>query len=103
MNCICMHKRTTKTSIRLMRPAKTQIRLLGCAVRVLPDRMCILQLLGYPKWDEQEPLPYWVDVQADLSLCCLLRSYCRFCRALAHINDVYQEMFFWRKNVHNTG
>ena len=39
---------------------------------------------GYPKSDKREPLPYWVDIQADLSLCCSHRSYCRFCRALAH-------------------
>ena len=31
--------------------------------------MCILQPPRYPKRDEQEPLPYLVDVQADLSLC----------------------------------
>ena len=46
--------------------------------------MCLLQTLGYPKWDEWEPLPYWVDVQADLSLCWSHRSYGRFCRALAY-------------------
>ena len=48
--------------------------------------MCLLQLPGYPKRDDQEPLSYWVDVQADLSLCWLHRSCNRFCRALAHLS-----------------
>ena len=38
------------------------------------------------KKDKREPLPDWVDVQADLSLCWLQRSTCRFCRALAHLS-----------------
>ena len=38
-------------------------------IRVFADHKCLLQPLGYPKRDEQEPLLYWVDVQADLSLC----------------------------------
>ena len=54
-------------------------------IRVFADRMCLLQSLGYPKTDKQEPLPYWVDVQ-DLSLCSLHRFYCRFCRALAQMH-----------------
>ena len=29
------------------------------------------------------PLPYWVDVQVDLSLCSSDRSYCRFSSVLA--------------------
>ena len=37
------------------------------------------------KMDKREPLPYWVDIQADLSLCWSHRPYCKFCRALAHI------------------
>ena len=44
---------------------------------------CCLQSPGYPKRDKRVPLPYWVDVHADLRLCWLHRSYCRFCRALA--------------------
>ena len=48
-------------------------------VRVFADRTCLLQPLGFPKKDEQELLPYWVDVQADLSLCWLHKSYCGFC------------------------
>ena len=34
-------------------------------------------------------LPYWMDVQADPSLCWSHRSYCRFYCALAYL--VYQE------------
>ena len=55
---------------------------------VLADCMCLLQPLGYPKRDEQEPLPYWVDVQADLSLCWSHTSYCRFCRVLVQISFI---------------
>ena len=52
-------------------------------IRVIADCMSLLQPPGYPKRDTREPLPYWVDVQADL--CWLHKSYCRFCRALAEI------------------
>ena len=52
-------------------------------IRVFADRMCLLQPPGYPKRDKQEPLPYWVDVQVDLSLCWSHTSYCKFCHALA--------------------
>ena len=34
----------------------------------------------YPKRDKQDSLSYWVDVQADLRLCWLHRSYCMFLR-----------------------
>ena len=54
-------------------------------IRVFADRICLLQPVGYPKRDKGEPLPYWVDVQADLSLCWLHRPYCRFYHALAQI------------------
>ena len=62
-------------------------------IRVLADRMCLLQPPGYLKRNKQEPLPYWVDVQADLSLCWLHRSYCRFCLELARIST----FFDWEK------
>ena len=42
--------------------------LLYSLIRAFPDCMYLLQPPGYPKRDKQEPLPYWVDVQADLSL-----------------------------------
>ena len=54
-------------------------------IRVFADCICLLQPPGYPKRDKREPLPYWVDVQADLSLCWSHMSYCRFCRALAQM------------------
>ena len=50
---------------------------------------CCLQPPGYPKWDKREPLPYWVDIQADLSLCWSHRSYCRSC-ALAQISVLFK-------------
>ena len=53
--------------------------------RVFADRMCLQQPPGYQKKDKREPLPYWVVVQADLSLCFSQRSCCSFFfRALAH-------------------
>ena len=54
-------------------------------IRVFADNMCLLQPQGYSKKDKRESLPYWVDVQADLSLCWLHRSYCRFCHVLAQM------------------
>ena len=48
------------------------------AFRVFPDHMCLLQSPGYPKTNKRAALPYWVDIQADMSLCWLHRSYCRF-------------------------
>ena len=47
--------------------------------------MSLLQPPGYSNRDNREPLPYWVDVQADLNLCWLNMPYCRFCRVLAHM------------------
>ena len=38
-------------------------------IRNFADRMCLLQPPGYQKRDKGEPLPYWVNVQADQSLC----------------------------------
>ena len=35
-------------------------------IRVFADRMCRLKPPDYPKRDKREPLPYWVDAQADL-------------------------------------
>ena len=54
-------------------------------IRVFADCMCFLQPLPYPKRDTREALPYWVDVQADLSLCWSNKSYWRFCHALAQM------------------
>ena len=78
-------QRTTKPTIRLARPANSdQPAQPRSLIWVFTDRMCLLQHLGYPKKGKREPLPCWMDVQADLSLCWLHRSYYRFCRALAH-------------------
>ena len=54
-------------------------------IRVLTNRMCLLQPPGYPKRDKQESLPYWVDIHADLSLCWSHKSYCKFCRTLVQM------------------
>ena len=53
-------------------------------IRVFTDCMCLLQPTGYPKSDTREPLPYWMDVKANISLCWLQRYFCRFCRALGY-------------------
>ena len=79
-------------------------------IRVFADHMCILHPPGNPKRDKREPMAYWVDVLADLRLCWLHRSCCRFCYALAHffyfsqkIRLMYchyswrQVLFLWRK------
>ena len=47
-------------------------------IRLFAEHMCLQQ--RYPARNEQEPLPYSVYVQADLSLCWSHRSYCRYCR-----------------------
>ena len=72
----------TKPMIRLVRPTKSQISLPIQAV--FPDRMCLLQPTGYPKSDKQEPLPHWVDVQADLSFAGHIGLIVGFVGALAH-------------------
>ena len=51
-------------------------------IRVFADRTCLLQPPGYPKRDKGEAMPFWMDLQADVSLCWTHRSYCRFCHAL---------------------
>ena len=51
---------------------------------VFADRMCLLRPPRYQKNYERKPLPYWVDLQADLILCWSHRSYCRFSRTLTH-------------------
>ena len=56
-----------------MRPVKTQISL---HIRAVWSESSLVVCTFYSlqtiqKGDRQEPLPYWVDVQADLSLCWL--------------------------------
>ena len=43
---------------------------------VFADLKCLLQPPGYPMKDEREPMPYWMNVQADLCICWLHRSCC---------------------------
>ena len=71
-----------KFTIKVVGPAKTPLSL----VTVFADRMRFLQPSAYPKRDKREPLPYWVDVQADVCLCWSHRSYCIFCRALSDMS-----------------
>ena len=56
-------------------------------IRIFADCMFLQQPTGYPKRDKLEPFPYWVDIQADLSLCWSHKSdYCRICHALDQIS-----------------
>ena len=71
-----MSQRTTKHTLRLVRPAETQISLRIRAV--WSERLCWSYVPpGYPKRYKLNPLKYWLDVQADLSLCWSHGSYCR--------------------------
>ena len=38
---------------------------------------------------KRELLPHWEDVQVDLRLGWSYRSYCRFCRRLAHFSFIF--------------
>ena len=97
----------TESTIRLVRPVKTQISLhihtvwsvfTYCMCLLQPYCMCFLQPQGYPKRYGQEPLPYWVDVQADLFAG--HRGLCRFCHALVHILLIHQVLFSpWVSNL----
>ena len=64
--------------------------------------MCLLQHPGCLKKDKWESLLYSVDVQANTSFCWQHRSYCRFCRALAHICSVWGESsisYWWHTTL----
>ena len=85
---------TTKSAVRFVWPAKTLIRLRIHAVwSVFTDRMCFLQPLVYPKSDKREPLSYWVDVLADLSLCWSERPFWKFCCALARLSHFFMKIY----------
>ena len=75
------YEKTIATSKDSDQPAHTR-----SLIRVFADRMCLLQHPGSPKWDKREPVPYWVDVSADLGLCWSHGPYCRFCHALAYLS-----------------
>ena len=65
-------------------------------IRVFADRTYLLQPPDYTKRNKQVLLLYWVELQADLSLCWSHWSYCRFCRALARFiahTNVYFHLF----------
>ena len=83
---IQLSQRTTKPTISFVRPAKTQVSLRNRAVwSVFTDRMYLLKPPDCQKRDKRELLPYWVNVQAEMSLCWSHRSYCRFRFALAQL------------------
>ena len=79
-----MSQRKTKPTIRrATNEDSDQPVNLHSLIRVFAESMCLLQLPGYPKRDEREPLPYWVNVQADLSICWSLGLHYRVHRARA--------------------
>ena len=56
---IYKRQRTTKSTIRFVQPAQTQISMRFRAVWLeFADRMCLLPPPGYLKRDERERLPY---------------------------------------------
>ena len=74
-----MSQCTIKATVRLVRPAKTQISLRIRAVwRESSLIVCAYCSIRAIQRGINEPLPYWVDVQVDPSLCWPHRSYCRF-------------------------
>ena len=81
---------TWKPTIRLVRPANIpmnlRIRAVWSDYLLIACAFYIVQPPGYPKRDKREPLPHWMNVQANLSLCWLHRSYCRIYRTLHHEN-----------------
>ena len=82
---------TTKPTIRVVRPAKIQI-----SLRIFTDCKGLQQPPGYPRSYKREPLSYWMNVQADLSLRWSHRSYCRFCHAQAQfIVEIYNATIYF--------
>ena len=84
----------TKPTTRLVQPAKTWISLPIRTVwsESFAEGMCLIQTSGNPKRDEQELLLYWVDVQADLSLCWSHRSYCVLCWLISLRKHAYSNI-----------
>ena len=80
-----MSQHTTKPSIRLVQSAKTD----QPAYQKGADHMCLLQPPDFSKRNKREPMAYWVDLQADLRLCWLHRSNCRFGHVPARIYLVF--------------
>ena len=72
-----------KPTIRLVQPAKTLT-----SHAVWSESSLIAYAFYSPQAIQRgisENLSYWVDVQAELSLCQAHRSYCRFCHVLVHM------------------
>ena len=86
---VLMANSTVCQSLRTTKPMSCDQRRLrsACASAQSAQSFCCSHLPskppGYPKRNKQEPLPYWVVVQADLSLCLSHMYYCRVCRELA--------------------
>ena len=87
--CLMHHKRFLSNSVDLLRVYVVCIRVCTynktCATSEGSDQPALAPQ-GYPKRDKPDSLSYWVDVQADMSLCWSHGSYCRFCRALAQLS-----------------
>ena len=69
LNCLILASSMTKPTIRLVQPAKPQISQHIC--RVWSEYLliaCAFYSLKAVQRGKQEPLPYWVAVQADLIL-----------------------------------
>ena len=64
-----MSQSTTKPIITLVKPEKTEICLCIWEVWSQSSLIACAFYSLLPKGDEWDPLPYWVDVQADLSHC----------------------------------
>ena len=102
LNCLIWASSMTKPTIRLVRPAKPQISLRIC--RVWSEYLliaCAFYSLKAVQRGKQEPLPYWVDVQADLILfvlrfyspvnpmgSCRARSVCLTTRLLGRLSPL---------------
>ena len=85
---------TIKPTIRPVLPAKTEISLY---IHSVWQEFQLYPLLYSPKavkgsWDQQRFWSDCADAQSDLSLCWLHKSYCRFCRALAHFIFVFLQV-----------
>ena len=79
-----MSQRTTKPTKRLVRPAKTPISL---RIHAVWSESSLITCAFYSIHQEglTRILAILMDVQANLNICWSHRSYCRFCRALAHM------------------
>ena len=88
-----MSQHTTKPTIRPVWPAKIQISLYTHSVwlgfPVYPSLDSLEALEG--TCNQQRLCSHCANAQAELCLCWLHKSYCRFCHALAHITESFSE------------